>query len=150
MTLIRQIDEDIKTAMRAREAARLSTLRMFKAALKNAQIEKGGPNADLPDADALAIARKLIKQREDSVESFEKGGRPEMAANERAEIEVLKAYMPAALEPAELAALVEEAVKQATADGKPQMGAVMKIAAAKAAGRVDGKTLSAEVQKRLK
>jgi uncharacterized protein YqeY len=149
MALQTQIDSDIKDAMRAKEAAKLGVLRMLKSALMNAAIEKGGAGTILEDPEAMAVIRKEVKKRQDSVESFEKAGREELAAKERAEIEVLNAYLPVALGADELAALVREAIAEAGATSKKEMGAVMKIANAKAAGRVDGKTLSAEVQKLL-
>ena len=135
--------------MLAREAAKLGVLRMLKAALMNANIEKHGASGVLDDADALLIVRKEIKKRHDSVESFEKGGRPEMAANERAEIVVLSAYLPQALTALEVEEIVLAAIAETGATTRKDMGAVMKIAAAKADGKVDGRTLSAEVQKHL-
>lgn len=149
MTLQAQVDNDIKDAMRAKETVRLNTLRMLKSAMKNSAIEKGGAEAVLDDTEAAAIIRKQIKQRQDSIEGFEKGGRPELAENEKAEIVVLSAYLPQALSAAEVEAIVKDAVAEVGATTRQQMGAVMKIAGAKAAGRVDGKTLSAEVQKHL-
>jgi len=149
MNFQERIDTDIKEAMKAREADRLAVLRMLKAALKNLAIEKGGMNFQLSEQDALAVVRKQVKQRQDSIEGFEKGGRPELAAKEKAEIEILQAYLPQALSEAELAALVTEAIAEAGATSKQQMGAVMKIANAKAAGRAEGKAISAEVQKQL-
>jgi uncharacterized protein len=149
MTLQSQVDNDIKDAMRARETVRLSALRMLKSAMKNAAIEKGGAESILDDAEATAVIRKQIKQRQDAIEGFEKGGRPELAAAERAEIEILSTYLPAALSPDEVIALAKEAIGEAGATSKQQMGAVMKIATAKAAGRIDGKTLSLAVQKLL-
>jgi len=149
MTLAEQIDHDLKEAMKARDAARLGTLRMLKSALKYAAIEKGGADAVVDDETAVTVIRKQIKQREDAAEGFEKGGRPDSAANERAEIEVMTVYLPAALSAEELAAIVKEAITESGATGKAQMGAVMKLAQVKAAGRADGKSLSAEVQKHL-
>ena len=149
MTLQSQVDNDIKDAMRARETVRLNALRLLKSAMKNAAIEKGGAESTLDDAEASAVIRKQIKQRHDAIEGFEKGDRPELAAAERAEIEVLSAYLPAALSTDEVTALAREAITEAGATSKQQMGAVMKIATAKAAGRVDGKTLSQAVQKLL-
>ena len=149
MSLQSQIDSDIKEAMLARDMPRLGPLRLLKAALKNAAIEKGGAEAVLDDAEATAIIRKQIKQRQDSIEGFEKGGRPELAESERAEMALLSKYLPSGLTAGELSALVAEAIAEAGATTRQQMGAVMKIAAARAAGRVDGKTLSTEVQKRL-
>ena len=149
MTFQARIDQDIKAAMLARETLKLGVLRMLKAALMNAAIEKHGAGGALEDADALAIVRKETKKRHDSIEAFEKGGRPEMAENERAEIVILSVYLPQALPPDEIAALVREAIAEAGATSRQQMGAVMKIVNAKVAGRADGRTLSAEVQKQL-
>ncbi|MEI6339645.1 MAG: GatB/YqeY domain-containing protein [Verrucomicrobiota bacterium] len=149
MTLQAQVDNDIKDAMRARATVKLNALRMLKAALKNSAIEKGGAAAVLDDVEAAAIIRKQIKQRQDSIEGFEKGGRAELAANEKAEIEILLAYLPTGLSAEELVVLVKEAIAEAGATTKQQMGAVMKVATAKAAGRADGRALSAEVQKQL-
>ena len=149
MAFFEIIDHDLKEAMKAREADRLAVLRMLKSALKNAAIEKGGATAVLDDNEAAAVVRKQVKQRQDSVEGFEKGGRPELAAKERAEIEVLNAYLPKQLSPEELSGIVKEAIAEAGATSKAQMGAVMKIASAKAAGRADGRSLSQEVQKQL-
>jgi uncharacterized protein YqeY len=149
MTLQSQVDNDIKDAMRARDTVRLNALRMLKSAMKNAAIEKGGAETTLDDSEATAVIRKQIKQRQDSVEGFEKGGRSELAASERAEIEILSTYLPRALSPDEVMALAREAIAEVGATSKQQMGAVMKIATAKAAGRTDGKTLSVAVQKLL-
>lgn len=149
MTLQAQIDSDLKDAMRAREAVRLNTLRMLKSALKNVAIEKGGAESVLDDAEATAVIRKQIKQRRDSIAGFEKGGRPELAAHEKAEMEILSAYLPKGLTADEVSALVREAIAETGATSKQQMGAVMKAASARAAGRVDGRALSAEVQKQL-
>ena len=149
MTLAEQIDHDLKEAMKARDAARLGTLRMLKSALKYAAIEKSGADAVVDDETAVTVIRKQIKQREDAAEGFEKGGRPDSAASERAEIEVMNVYLPAALSAEEHAAIVKEAIAESGATVKAQMGAVMKLAQVKAAGRADGKSLSAEVQKHL-
>ena len=149
MTFQARIDQDIKAAMMARETAKLGVLRMLKTSLMNAAIEKGGAGSTLDDTEALAIVRKEVKKRQDSVEAFEKGGRPEMAASEKAEIEILNAYLPQALSAAELEALVQAAIAEAGATSKKDMGVVMKLVNAKSAGRADGRTLSAEVQKQL-
>ncbi len=135
--------------MKARLADKLAVLRMLKSALKNAAIEKGGAAAVLDDAEAIAVVRKQVKQRQDSVEGFEKGGRPELAAKEKTEIDVLNAYLPQQLSADDLTALVKAAIAESGATSKAQMGAVMKIAQAKAAGRADGRALSQEVQKLL-
>ncbi|HKP02267.1 MAG TPA: GatB/YqeY domain-containing protein [Chthoniobacterales bacterium] len=147
MTLPERIDSDLKDAMRAKEAGKLAVLRMLKSALKYAAIEK--PDGVLDDSAATQVIRKQVKQRQDSIESFEKGGRPELAAKEREEIEILNAYLPKGLSAEELSALVRETIAEVGATSKAQMGAVMKALQAKAAGRADGKALSAEVQKQL-
>ena len=147
MTLQDRIDADLKDAMRAREAGKLSVLRGLKSALKYAAIEKA--DAALDDSAAVQVIRKQVKQRQDSIESFEKGGRPELAAKEKEELEILNAYLPKGLSPEELSALVRETIVEVGATSKLQMGAVMKALQAKVAGRADGKTLSAEVQQQL-
>jgi uncharacterized protein YqeY len=149
MTIQEEIDADLKAAMRARDAARLSVLRMVKSALTNAAIEKIGTAGVLSDFEAIAVIRKQVKQRLDSIQSFETGGRPELAAKERKEIEFLVAYLPKPLGENEIQQIVKDAIAQIGATSKAQMGAVMKIAAEKAEGRVDGKTLSQAVQKAL-
>jgi uncharacterized protein YqeY len=147
MTLAERIDADLKDAMRAKEAGKLCVLRGLKSALKYAAIEKA--DAGLDDTAATQVIRKQVKQRQDSIESFEKGGRPELAAKEKEELEILNAYLPKGLSAEELAALVRETIAEVGATSKAQMGAVMKALQAKVAGRADGKTLSAEVQKQL-
>jgi uncharacterized protein len=147
MTVQERVDSDMKDAMRAKDAARLGVLRMLKSALKYAAIEKA--DAGLDDAAASQVIRKQVKQRHDSIESFEKGGRPELAAKEKQELEILNAYLPKGLSPEELAALVRDTIAEVGATSRAQMGAVMKELQARVAGRADGKTLSAEVQKQL-
>jgi len=149
MTIQEEIDADLKDAMRSRDAERLSVLRMVKSALTNAAIEKRGVTGGLADSEAVGVIRKQVKQRRDSIESFEKGGRPELAAKERKEIEFLTEYLPQPLEEDEINQLVKDAIAEAGATSKAQMGAVMKIVTEKAEGRVEGKKLSQAVQKAL-
>jgi uncharacterized protein len=149
MTLPERIDADLKDAMRSKDATRLSVLRMLKAALQNAAIEKSGADAQMSDTDAVQVIRKQVKQRQDSIESFEKGGRAELAAKEKEELSILQSYLPQAMSADELAKIVRETIAEAGASSKAQMGAVMKALQAKLGGRADGKTLSAEVQRRL-
>jgi uncharacterized protein YqeY len=150
MSLTAKIDQDIKEAMKAKDADRLGSLRMLKSSLKYAVIEKGAASeAELADGDVITVIRKRIKQCQDAVDGFVKGGRPEQAAKEQAELALLESYLPAGLSADELAALVREAIATTGATGKTQMGAVMKEVMAKAAGRVDGKAVNAEVQKQL-
>jgi uncharacterized protein len=148
MTLQERIDADLKDAMRAKDAGRLGVLRMLKSALKYAAIEKAS-ESQLDDAAASQVIRKQVKQRQDSIESFEKGGRPELAAKEKEELEILNAYLPKGLSADELAVLVRETIAEVGATSKAQMGSVMKALQAKVAGRADGKTLSSEVQRQL-
>ena len=149
MTIQDQIEADLKDAMRAKQAERLSVLRMAKSALMNATIEKYGAGGKLSDPEALMVIRKQVKQREDSIAGFDKGGRPELADKERREIEILGQYLPKPLSDNEVKALVQEAITEAKATSKAQLGQVMKIATEKAAGRIDGKTLSQYVREAL-
>jgi uncharacterized protein len=149
MSIQEEIDADLKDAMRSKDAERLSVLRMVKSALMNAAIEKRGATGGLEDSEAVGVIRKQVKQRLDSIESFEKGGRPELAAKERKEIDYLTGYLPQPLTENEINQLVRDSIAQAGATSKAQMGAVMKIASEKAAGRIDGKTLSQAIQKAL-
>ena len=149
MTIQEKIDADLREAMRSKEAERLSVLRMVKSAFMNAVIEKHGAGGKLSDPDAVALIRKQVKQGHDSIEGYENGGRPELAAKERKEIEFLTEYLPKPLAEDELEELVKAAVAEVGATSKAQMGAVMKVATEKAAGRVDGRTLSQAVQKAL-
>ena len=149
MSLLVQIDSDIKDAMRARAADRLGVLRMLKSALKATAMEKGIADEALDDATTLAVLRKEMKKRQDSIESFDKGNRPELAAKERAEAEILAAYLPKALTPEETEAMVKSVIAEVGATSKAQMGAVMKLASERAAGRAVGRALSALVGKLL-
>jgi len=149
MTLSQRIDSDLKGAMRAKDTAKLGVLRMLKSALKYAAIAKSGAEAELNDAEVAQVIRKQAKQRQDSIESFEKGGRTELAEKERQELSILNAYLPQAMSPEEVSRIVRETIDEVGATSKAQMGAAMKALQAKLAGRVDGKTLSAEVQKQL-
>lgn len=107
MTTAARIPEDIKTAMRAKDALALNALRALKSALTNAAIEKGGLGTELEEAEVMAVVRKQIKQRQDSIEQFEKAGRTELALTEKAEIEILSCYLPAALTDTELISIVD-------------------------------------------
>lgn len=144
-----RIDQDLKEAMKARQAERLLVVRMLKAALKNAAIEKHGVDGVLDDQSAYAVVRKELKKRQDAVEGFEKGNRPELAAKERAEAELLNTYLPQGLSVAELQALVAACIAETGATSKKEMGAVMKLATERAAGRADGKALSQAVNAAL-
>jgi uncharacterized protein YqeY len=149
MSLTQRIDEDLKEAMRAKDATKVSVLRLVKSALKYAAIEKAGAEAELSDAEASQVIRKQAKQRQDSIESFEKGGRAELAAKEKDELSILQSYLPQPMTAEEIAKVVRETIAEVAATSQAQMGAVMKALQSKAAGRADGKTLSQEVQKQL-
>ena len=149
MSLQERIDSELKEAMRAKDATRLGVLRMLKSALKYSAIEKQGAAGQLDDAEAMQVVRKQLKQRQDSIASFEKGGRPELAAKEKEELAILNAYLPQAMDATELGNAVREAIAETGATSRAQMGAVMKVLQAKLAGRADGKMLSQEVQRQL-
>ena len=149
MTISERIDADLKDAMRAKDAGKLGVLRMLKSAMKYAAIEKAGAEGQLEDAEATQVIRKQVKQRQDSIEGFEKGGRAELAAKEKDELAILSAYLPQQMSGDELSAAVRDAIAEVGATSRAQMGAVMKVLQAKIAGRADGKTLSQEVQRQL-
>ena len=149
MNLSERVDSELKTAMREKNATKLGVLRMLKAAVTNATIEKGGADSKLTDAEAIQVIRKQVKQRQDSIESFEKGGRAELAAKEKEELSILQSYLPQGMSADEISKVVRETIAEVGASSKAQMGAVMKALQTKVAGRADGKTLSAEVQRQL-
>src|SRR4051812_50070944 len=109
--------------MRAREAVRLGVLRMLKSAMKYAAIEKAGADGQTGDAEAVQVIRKQVKQRQDSIESFEKGGRPELAGQEKEELAILNNYLPQGLSAQKLAKIVREAITEVGGTSKPQKGA---------------------------
>ena len=149
MTVQERVDSDLKEAMRAKDATKLGVLRMLKSALKYAAIAKSGAEAELSDAEGVQVIRKQAKQRQDSIESFEKGGRAELAEKEREELGILNAYLPQAMSADELAKVVRETIAEVGATSRAQIGPVMKALQTKAGGRADGKTLSAEVTRQL-
>lgn len=146
MTLKARITEDMKAAMRARDAARLSTIRLLQAAIKQREVDE---RIELTDADVLAILDKMVKQRKDSIVAFEAGHRADLAAAERAEIAVLQTYLPQPLTAAEIDALIAEAIAAAGATGLSGMGKVMAVLKPKLAGRADLAAASAQVKARL-
>jgi uncharacterized protein YqeY len=149
MTLQERVDADLKEAMRAKDATKLGALRMLKSGLKYAAIAKSGAEAELSDAEAAQVIRNQAKQRQDSIESFEKGGRAELAKKEKEELSILNRYLPQPMSADEVSKIVRETIAEAGATSRAQMGAVMKALQAKVAGRVDGKALSAEVARQL-
>ena len=149
MKLQQRVDSDLKEAMRAKDVTKLAVLRMLKSALKYAAIAKSGAEAELSDAEGVQVIRKQAKQRHDSIESFEKGGRAELADKEKEELAILNTYLPQGMSPDELAKVVRETIAEIGATSKAQMGAVMKALQVKVGGRADGKMLSAEVAGQL-
>jgi uncharacterized protein YqeY len=147
MSLVEQIQKDLTAAMKSRDEQRLSVLRMVKSALKNKEIEKKRP---LEDAEALQMMQTLIKQRRESAEQFEKGGRMELAEKETKEIGVIEAYLPAAASDNEIREALAAAITETGAAGPQQMGVVIKAARARLEGKsVDGKLLSDRVRELL-
>jgi hypothetical protein len=147
MSLQERIQHELKAAMLARDADRLSAVRMLKSAIGYAQIER--KTEKLPDADVVAIVHKEVKKRRDSVEQFTKGGRAELADKEAREITVLESFLPQPLSPQELEQLVRTAIRETGATSKKEMGQVIRTVQGRAAGRGDGKAISAVVGKLL-
>jgi hypothetical protein len=146
MSLKDRITEDMKAAMRAREAERLLAIRMLLAAVKQREVDSRTP-AD--DAAVLAIVEKLIKQRKDSIAQFEAGGRADLVAKETAEVNVLAAYLPKQMSEAEVGAAIDAAIAELDASGPAAMGKVMGLLKPRLAGRADIGQVSAMVKKRL-
>ena len=145
--MLDRLQSDLKASMLAKNAPRTQVLRMALAAYKNEAVAKGlGPQGTLEEADALSVLKRLVKSREESAEQFLKGGSPERAAQERAEITVLQAYLPAMLEGVQLEAAVREAIADAGATSKKDIGAVMKQMQARHAGRFDGRSANQLIQ----
>ena len=147
MSLQQRLSDEIKAAMLAKDAERLSTLRLLKSAVGYTQIERKTEN--LSDAEVIALVQKEVKKRRDSIEQFEKGGRTDLVEKEKKELTVLQSYLPQPLSPEELEQLVRAAIQEAGATSKKDMGTVIKAVQAKVAGRADGKTISGLVSKLL-
>ena len=146
MSLKNQITEDMKSAMKAGEKDRLKVVRLIMAAIKQVEVDK---RVELDDAGVLSVLEKMVKQRRDSVEQFEKGNREDLAAIERAEIEVLDQYLPEQLSADDLAALVDEVIAATGASSMQDMGKVMGQIKSQAQGRADMGALSGLVKSRL-
>jgi len=147
MSLAKKINEDLIAAMKSKEAQKVSTLRLVKAAINNAQIEKKAD--ELKDADVEQVLQKQLKQTKESLESYEKAGRAELIEKERSEITILESYLPKQLTAGEIEALVKAAISEVQAAGKQDMGKVMKAVMPKVKGRSDGKAVNAVVAKLL-
>ena len=149
MSLKDKIVSDMTAAMKAKDANRLSTLRMAKAAVMNEE-NKRGVGTVLTDEEVSKILQSLVKQRKDSIEQFNNNGRTELAEKEQAELSVLEEYLPQAATPEEIAAAVDQAVAESGASSMKEMGAVMKAALAKLQGKTaDGKLVSETVKAKL-
>jgi hypothetical protein len=147
MSLKQQIISDLTSSMKAQDAPRTSTLRMVKAAVMNREIEKGG---ELDNEEMVKLLRSLVKQRRDSVEQYEKGGRQELADKEKTEIDVIEAYLPQGASRDEIEAAVAAAISETGAESMKDMGKVMKAAQAALAGKnADGRAISEIVKAKL-
>jgi hypothetical protein len=146
MNLKDRITEDMKAAMRARQAERLSAIRMLLAAIKQREVDS---RTETDDAAVLAIVEKLIKQRKDSIAQFEAGGRADLVAKETAEVDVLAAYLPQQMSEAEVGAAIDAAISELGATGPAAMGKVMGLLKPRLAGRADIGQVSAVVKRRL-
>jgi len=147
MSMNDQVGADIAAAMKARDASRLSALRMLKAAVMNKGVEKG---RDLDDAEVLQVIASLVKQRRDSIEQFSKAGRTDLVDKETAELNILQAYLPAGATPEEINAAVAEAIAETGASSPKDMGKVMKAVMPKLAGKnADGKAVNEAVRRSL-
>lgn len=144
--LTEKVRADLTAAMKAQEKDRLSTLRMLQSALKNEQINLGH---ELADEEAMSVIRKSVKQRQDSIEQYTNAGRTELADKERAEMDLLKTYLPAELSDAELEAGLREIIASTGAQSKKDLGKVMKEATARFKGRADGKKIQETVSRLL-
>ena len=152
MSLRAKINDDLKAAMKAGDKRKVSALRLMNAAIKDKDINSRTDGHDsllTADPGLIDLFAKMVKQRQDSIESFEKGGRAELAEKEKSELAILNSYLPVAMDVEEIARLVRETIAEVGATSRAQMGAVMKALGPKVAGRADGKTLSQEVQRQL-
>jgi hypothetical protein len=145
-SLKERITEDMKSAMRAGEKERLGTIRMLQAAIKQREVDE---RITLDDVQVLSVIEKMLKQRKESIAQFEQGARPDLAAKEQAEIELLTVYLPAQLSDAEVDALIKEAIATTGAASVKDMGKVMAIVKAQAAGRTDMGAASARIKAAL-
>jgi uncharacterized protein YqeY len=146
VTLKERLTEDMKSAMRSADKERLSTIRMAQAAIKQREVDE---RITLDDAQVLSVLEKMIKQRKESIAQFEQGGRADLAAKERTEIELLQSYLPVQLSATELDALIREAIAASGATSVKDMGKVMGIVKSKAAGRADMGAVSARIKAAL-
>jgi uncharacterized protein len=147
--LKQQLQEELKRSMLAKDALKTSTLRMLLSALNYAEINKGGANYEATDADVMAVIQKEAKQRRDSIEAFESGGRQEMADKEKQELQILQVYLPKQMTEEEIRKLVDEAVSQSGATGMQDIGKVMGSLIPKVKGNADGNLVNKVVREKL-
>lgn len=140
MSLESKIKEDITSAMKAKDATRLSVLRMLKAAITNTSIEKG--KSDLSDDEVLGLVQKQVKQRKESIDNYEKAGRADLVAKEKEEAEILVRYLPKQLSDEELRELIQAAIEKTSATTKMDMGKIMKEVMPQVKGRADGQAIN--------
>ncbi len=145
MSILERIDSDLKVAMKSSEKIRVSTLRMVKASLKNLEIEKG----ELSDDDVIGVLSTQAKQRRESISEFEKGGRQDLADQEREELAVILSYLPEQLSEEELTGIIQETIRETGASSLKDMGRLMKSLMPRVKGRADGKLVSQKVKELL-
>lgn len=146
MNKLGKIDEELKKAIKARDQLCLNTLRLLKTALKNKQVEL---KRSLAETEMLQVVNTLVKQRRESIEQFEKGGRQDLVDAESKELEILLSYLPPPISEVEILKFIDEAISESGASGPSDMGKVMKIVMAKVSGRADGKFVNSLVAKKL-
>lgn len=146
MSLIQNIEEGFKTALKTQDKLRLSALRMLRSALKNKEIERRGK---LDDQEIISVIKGLIRQGKEAVEQFEKGGRIDLSEKEKAEIEIFSGFLPVQATPLEIEESIVQIIRELEASGIKDMGKVMKAAMARLAGRAEGQTVQAIVKQRL-
>lgn len=143
---LQKIESDLKTAMKAKDAAKLSVLRMLKSALKNQQIEQ---KSEISESDFITTLSRLVKQRHESIAQYQKANRQDLADKEQSEIEILQAYLPQPLSEDELKNLIQKTIADVGAEGPQDMGKVMSGLKEETQGRVDGKVLASQVRAAL-
>ncbi|MEW6570708.1 MAG: GatB/YqeY domain-containing protein [Nitrospirota bacterium] len=143
MPLLKKIDDDLKSALKASDNLRVSALRMVKAAVKNKEIDKGG---ELSDDDIISVISSLTKQRRESIDLFLRGGRQDLADRESRELEILQYYLPKQLTPEEIDQIIVEAIKESSARGVGDMGKIMRLVMPRVKGLADGKIVNQRVK----
>ena len=146
MSLTQEIEDSFKTALKSQDKIRTSALRMLRAAIKNKEVERRGK---LEDSEIIPVIKGMIRQGKEAVEQFEKGGRPDLAEKEKAELAIYAAFLPAQATPDEIEESISQIIQETKASGIKDMGKVMKTAMARLAGRAEGQTIQAIVRQKL-